>query len=245
MKQILIKANAFLKGFILLLAPGVWLGFLSRPLLFLSNLLELSRWIQKHKGEASFNDFYTPGRDHNRRYGLYEHVIKTQNLQNEAVHYLEFGVSHGFSFRWWIEHNQNPDSRFYGFDTFEGLPENWGPMFKKGAMIANVPSIDDSRHEFVKGLFQDTLYDFIKTHPINDGKRKIIHMDADLYSATLFVLGTLAPYLNEGDVILFDEFNVPNSEFLAFKSFVDAFYLKYELLGAVNNFYQIAVIVKK
>jgi len=94
-------------------------------------------------------------------------------------------------------------------------------------------------------LFQDTLYDFINTHDLKNGTRKIIHLDADLFSSTIFVLSTLAQYLNDGDILFFDEFNVPNHEFYAFKIFTDTFYIKYELLGAVNNFYQVAFKIVK
>ena len=43
---------------------------------------------------------------------------------------------------------------------------------------------------------------------------------------------------------LFDEFNVPNHEFYAFKLFTESFYVKTRLLGAVNNFYQVALIIE-
>ncbi len=112
-------------------------------------------------------------------------------------------------------------------------------------MSALIPDLNETRHEFFKGLFQDTLFDFINTHNIKDGKRKIIHLDADLFSSTIFVLSTLAQYLNKDDILLFDEFNVPNHEFYAFKIFTDTFYVKYELLGAVNNFYQVAFKIVK
>lgn len=43
-------------------------------------------------------------------------------------------------------------------------------------------------------------------------------LDADLYPATLFTLTILAPYLNKGDIKLFDEFVVPTHEFMAYKT---------------------------
>ncbi len=59
-------------------------------------------------------------------------------------------------------------------------------------------------------------------------KPKIIHLDADLFSSTIFVLSQLYPYLKKGDIIFFDEFNVANHEFLAFKIFTESFYVKTE-----------------
>jgi hypothetical protein len=62
-------------------------------------------------------------------------------------------------------------------------------------------------------------------------------MDADLYSATLYVLTTLAPFLKKGDIIFFDEFVVPTHEFKAYLDFIQSFYLNLELIGAANNYY--------
>jgi hypothetical protein len=73
---------------------------------------------------------------------------------------------------------------------------------------------------------------------------KIIHLDADLYTATLFVLMQLFPYLKTGDLIFFDEFSVPTHEFKAFDEFTQACYIKLKPIGAVNNFYQTAFIVE-
>ena len=75
-------------------------------------------------------------------------------------------------------------------------------------------------------------------------KPKLIHMDADLFSSTIFVLSQLYPYLKNGDIIFFDEFNVANHEFLAFKIFTGSFYVKLRPVGAVNNFYQTAFVVE-
>jgi hypothetical protein len=70
-------------------------------------------------------------------------------------------------------------------------------------------------------------------------------MDADLYSSTLFALTMMAPFLRNGDIVLFDEFNIPNHEFAAWSDFVRSYYIRYEVIGAVNNFYQIAIKIIK
>lgn len=238
MKRLLRELNSFTKGVILFLRPGVFLSFLAHPFLFFSNLLSLTQWVSKQKTTGMLNDFYRPFRDHSERFNLYAHIAEKQGLAGQAIDYLEFGVYTGNSFRWWTNTNKNPDSRFYGFDTFEGLPEGWG-TYSAGDMQANLPKIDDTRAELVKGLFQDTLFKFLETHSI--GKNRIvIHIDADLFTSTLFALTTLARYLKKDDIILFDEFNVPNHEYFAFKVFTESYYVKYELIGAVNNYYQCA-----
>ena len=143
-----------------------------------------------------------------------------------------------------MKNNKNAESRFYGFDTFEGLPEKWGYFFKDGDMSAQVPDLIDQRGMFYKGLFQDTLVPFLANGNVVKEKRKVIHLDADLFSSTLFSLSMLYPYLGKGDIVFFDEFNVPSHEFLAYKIFTESFYVDLQLLGAVNNFYQAAFIVK-
>ena len=238
MKRFLRELNSFTKGVILFLRPGVLFSFLAHPLLFFSNLLSLTQWVSKQKTDGILNDFYRPVRNHAERINLYKYISEKLNLADQQIDYLEFGVYTGTSFRWWTSANKNPESRFYGFDTFEGLPESWG-TYAQGDMHANLPKIDDNRAELVKGLFQDTLFGFLETHRI--GKNKIIiHIDADLFTSTLFALTTLARYLKKDDIIIFDEFNVPNHEYFAFKVFTESFYVKYELIAAVNNYYQCA-----
>jgi O-methyltransferase len=206
----------------------------SGMLLNLAYLSKVSKWVSQQK-KLSFNDFYSPGWDYNKRYGLYDFVFAEKKL-NDPIQYLEFGVSGGHSFAWWLKKNSHPDSRFTGFDTFEGLPEDWGG-FSKGAMStqSQVPQTDDARASFIKGLFQDTLPAFLNSFDKNS--RKVIMMDADLYTSTLFVLTSLAQFLQKGDIIFFDQFNVPMHEFLAFTHFTNSYYRKMELIGAANNFY--------
>lgn len=243
MKKVFLRSIAFFKGLILLFRPHVYLGWLRHPLLSFSNTLALSRWIARQDKSVVLNDFYTTKRDYSRRYKLYEALVSSQNLGNQKVDYLEFGVCGAHSFRWWLAANKNADSRFYGFDTFEGLPEKWG-TFSKGDMAAAVPEVGDLRAKFVKGLFQDSVPPFLAQHVLRSDARKIIHLDADLFSSTLYALTSLAPYLKKGDILLFDEFNVPNHEFFAYRIFTDSFYVKTRLLAAVNNYYQVAMIIE-
>ena len=51
------------------------------------------------------------------RIDLYQHIAL---LTDGPIDYLEFGVWQGASIRSWLELNRHPDSRFVGFDTFEG-----------------------------------------------------------------------------------------------------------------------------
>ncbi|MFC2129195.1 class I SAM-dependent methyltransferase [Bacteroidota bacterium] len=208
---------------------------------FTGYMSHLSRWIRKHK-HIEFCDFYTAKRNYEKRLDLFDYVISTQKLE-DAIDYLEFGVSKGSSFKWWMERIKHKDARFYGFDTFTGLPEDWGP-FKAGDMDNGnkPPEIDDNRHSFYQGLFQQTLIPFLAEYKSTN--RKVIHMDADIYSATLYVLTLITPYLNPGDIIFFDEFNVPMHEFKAFSEWQKAFYIKVKVLGSVNNFYQTAFMVE-
>jgi hypothetical protein len=200
---------------------------------------KLSKWINAHK-KIAFNDFPSQW-DYEKRYDLYNYLFEKEKL-NIAINYLEFGVASGQSFNWWMAKNENNESRFYGFDTFTGLPEDFGP-YKKGTFNTNsIPAIKDSRGRFFQGLFQQTLPGFLTT--FDNTKKTVVMMDADLYTATFFVLSSLAPFLKKDDIILFDEFAVPTHEFMAFQQFIDCYYFDLELIGAASNFYFAAFKVK-
>lgn len=207
---------------------GPFTGFF----LQLANLTKLSKWADDHKSVVN-NDFYSKW-DYKKRFKLYSQVISSQKLTG-PINYLEFGVADGESFDWWMSQNLHPESRFHGFDTFTGLPEDFGP-YKKGTFNSGViPSIKDDRGKFYQGLFQQTLPAFLKN--FDNTKKTVVMLDADIYSATLFALTSLAPHLKKDDIILFDEFVVPTHEFLAYQNFVESYYFNLELIGVANNYY--------
>lgn len=204
---------------------------------------KMSKWRRDTKVNG-YNDWYQGKWDYMRRYDLYKAIIEMEKVDSLPIDFFEFGVCGGHSFKWWLEHNQNTDSRFYGFDTFEGLPENFGP-FGKGQMAVALESLNitDPRARFYKGLFQDTLVPFLEQY--KSERKKLVHMDADLFSATIFSLSQLYRFFNDGDILLFDEFAVPTHEFMAFKIFMESFYVNYEVIGAANNYLFLAVKIKK
>ena len=241
------KANSFIKDLLLVSRVGILFAPFRFFFRFLYNFSMLSSWINKTSRIGTHSDFYTPFRNYSNREKLHEYVAGSNGLADRPIHYLEFGVAGGTSFAWWIRANHHPDSRFFGFDTFAGLPEDWH-FFKKGAFSFDIPFLEDERGTFIKGLFQDTLYTFLdnyrKTVDRPDAVR-VLHMDADLYSSTMFALTMMAPFLRNGDIVLFDEFNIPNHEFAAWSDFIKSYYIKYEVIGSVNNFYQTAVRIIK
>jgi len=196
-------------------------------------MTRFSKWAYDNK-KIQHNDFWSKW-DYNKRYPMYEWVIEKEGLTG-PVNYIEFGVAGGHSFDWFMTKNTDHESRFYGFDTFDGLPEDWGP-FKKGSFSNNneMPLIKDFRGKFYKGLFQQTVPEFLAE--LDNSRRNVLMMDADLWSATLYALISFAPYLKKGDIIFFDEFVVPTHEFKAFLDFTQSHYINLELIAAANNYY--------
>lgn len=178
-----------------------------------------------------------------KREDLYRHVNE-QVLQNQAVSYLEFGVYQGDSIRTWCGMNTHADSRFVGFDTFHGLPEDWDKglqEMKAGTFDTGgrVPEIADARVSFVAGLFQQTLGGFLKT--FTPKGTVVLHNDSDLYSATLYTLAMCDQVLPAGSIIIFDEFHCVPHEYRALIDWAAAYMRKYEVLGVTPNDTQIAL----
>jgi hypothetical protein len=49
-----------------------------------------------------------------------------------AIDYLEFSAHHGHSILYFAVNDTSPQSHFFGFDTFTGLPEDWNNDYKRG-----------------------------------------------------------------------------------------------------------------
>lgn len=128
-------------------------------------------------------------------------------IPTEQILLLEFGVFKGDSLREFVRLNRSRKSLFYGFDSFEGLPEVWrGTSKERFSTGGELPDISDPRVHFVKGWFRDTLPPLLnELQDLASERALVVHFDADLYSSTLYLLFELARAFDSYDFI-FDEF---------------------------------------
>jgi hypothetical protein len=165
------------------------------------------------------------------RESLWRFAFESIGRDQEVV-VLEFGVWKGDSLKHFAELNCNEKTALFGFDSFEGLPEEWVTSFNswdKGHFSTGgrLPEIRDRRVQFVKGWFHQTLPRFLEQHPLT-GKPVLVHLDADLYSSTLFVLTQLWGKLSSFYFIC-DEWT--GGEALALMNFQQAYPCHIEFFG--------------
>ena len=143
-------------------------------------------------------------------------------LNSQDGHFLEFGVFDGESSN--LFSKRIGERKIYGFDSFEGLKDNWvghhlpSGTFDLGGKIPNLAK----NVVPIKGWVQDTLPIFLKENNIL--KINFLHMDLDTYESTSFVLNKLKPYLKSNSIILFDQlYNYPGWKEGEFKALDEVF----------------------
>jgi hypothetical protein len=187
------------------------------------NYLELGRWMRARGYKSKYRV--------DRREKLFD-MVGSQIAERDVL-YMEFGVWQGEATRYWSKLLRNPKSKLHGFDSFEGLPENWNRVGKGGFSVeGNLPQIDDPRVRFFKGWFEDTL----PLYELPPHEVLIVNCDADLYSSTRFVLNRMRDAIVPGSYLYFDDFNQPLHEVRAFDEFIEETKMKFELLGATSTF---------
>ncbi|MDD2467290.1 MAG: class I SAM-dependent methyltransferase [Desulfobulbus sp.] len=167
------------------------------------------------------------------------HATKQCNI--DGLH-LEFGVANGHTIR---IISSAIKEKIYGFDCFDGLPEDWRSGFEKGQFAQPIPSVPENA-ELVIGLFNETLPDFIQRHkePV-----AFLHIDCDLYSSTKTIFDHLGDRIIPGTIIVFDEYlNYPGwqlHEYKAFQEFAKERKLEYSYLSIVPMHQQACVRIDK
>jgi O-methyltransferase len=176
-----------------------------------------------------------------KREEMYAYLHQTI-LGDCPVDYIEFGVAHGSSIRTWSTINRHSTSRFFGFDCFTGLPEDWRVDHPKGKFNRNgkPPDVDDTRVRFHVGLFQDSLPAFLASY--HRSNRVVIHNDADLYSSTLYTLTMMEAIISTGAIVIFDNFWDALHEYRALTDYAAAYRRSFEIIAAAESFCEVAVM---
>lgn len=166
-----------------------------------------------------------------------EYALKQVSVKG---HYLEFGVFTGGTIRFMAK--RVGGTVIHGFDSFEGLPEDWGGFqlgksaFDVGGRLPRVPE----NVKLYRGWFNQSLPPWCAENP---GPIAFMHIDCDLYSSTKIIFDLLGERLQQGTIILFDEYfnyaNWRNHEFKAFQELVSERKLKYTYLAYARQ--QVAV----
>jgi hypothetical protein len=158
------------------------------------------------------------------------YAMRNRSLPH-ALH-LEFGVFKAES----INHMSglDPEAEFHGFDSFEGLQEDWaGYHMAKGHfnLEGRLPKVNDNV-TLHKGWFDQTLPQFLDSTSCQIG---FLHVDCDTYPSANYVLETLADRITVGTVVLFDEYlgyaGRRQGEYLAWQQWVKKHNATYEYLA--------------
>lgn len=151
----------------------------------------------------------------------------------DPIAYLEFGVFQGASLRYWSTRLTHPNAELHGFDSFRGLPATFDDanpigMFDLGGQP---PTFDDPRVTIHVGWFESTLPEFV----VPEGKRLVVALDADIYSATKFVLDALDGWITQGTVVYFDDLSRIDHEPAAFDDYMHSTGKRFEAIAFEHN----------
>ena len=155
--------------------------------------------------------------------------------------YLEFGVWEGASFcaSYYLAEKYNLNMGFYAFDSFEGLPEikgldSSGKQFEKGMFDCDIEKfrknlekkkVDLNRVGIIKGWYNKILNQELKNR-LKIKKAAVIYIDCDLYESAKDVLNFITDYIQDGTVLIFDDWfcfkgNPERGEQKAFSEWLD------------------------
>jgi len=157
--------------------------------------------------------------------------------------YLEFGVFNGSSlscmYRAAKKQRLLSRMRFFGFDSFEGLPAEaekeddgvwrkgyYACSFEDMANCLRRSGISPEDISWVKGWYSSTLNELtIKEYKLK--KLAIVFVDCDTYTASKQVLDFIAPLINEETILCLDDWKLNNldikgmGEYRAFNEFIE------------------------
>jgi hypothetical protein len=186
----------------------------------------------------------------------YSHLDAICNLGSIPGDILEFGVYQGGTINFIAE--RFPHKQIYGFDSFEGLPEDWKISYKekfnkhkKGYFAVDTLPEVRKNVQLIKGFFDTSLPKWLQQTKLE--QISLLHVDSDLYSSAKTIFDHLNSYIVEGTIIVFDEFypwgrkryeTWAEHEYKAFCEWVETYDREFEILYR-NNHQQCSIRVTK
>ena len=148
---------------------------------------------------------------------------EAKHLLTNGHAYYEFGVAGGYNLyrAWTVGRRICADVRYYGFDSFEGMPadadyskthESWKPgafSVDRTEVIDNLikAGCDYENVDLYKGFFAERLPELSKRTVFRPAG--VVVVDCDLYESTIPVLEFIRPLLVVGTIILLDDWDCP------------------------------------
>ena len=203
--------------------------------------IEFARQFRAAQESAEFADQHMRmAKNYPDKFALLEDAIDQMEIRGL---YCEFGVYRGETLNFIAS---LVAGEVYGFDSFEGLPEDWKQGHEKGTFALEALPQVRPNVRLHKGWFEDTIPAFREQHP---EQIAFLHLDADLYSSTRTVFELLGDAIVAGTVIAFDEFfNYPGwceGEYKAFMEFCRERNVEVCYLGFVRRGEQITAKIAK
>ena len=153
----------------------------------------------------------------NEAYQIYMVVKRTEKIKGDIA---EVGVYKGGSAKLICEAKGNKNLHL--FDTFEGLPDlcpmDDSKQFHLGEYSASIESVKYYLREYphvsiYKGIFPKTA------KSIKNKKFSFVHLDLDLYEATLNSIKYFYPIMNKGGIIISHDYTIAPGVKKAFDDF--------------------------
>lgn len=171
-----------------------------------------------------------------RRRKRYKPVLKAALAKAQrSGSVLEFGVFRGRSINYLA--SLLPNDFIYGFDSFEGFPDDGRSDWRQDFSVDGMPRVPDNV-TLVKGFFDTSLPAFLQEKP-DLSPLRLLHVDCDLYSSTKVVFDNLSHLLIPGSVIVFDELlhygRFRENEFLALYEFLEEKQLSFRWCARVGK----------
>ena len=159
----------------------------------------------------------------------------------------EFGVATGRSLRM-IQELLPLETCLHGFDTFHGLPFQWGNTpagtYSTGGALPNM----EGEVYFHKGIFRETIPEFLESMSNKDYQPlAFANIDCAIYGSTLEILEEVHSRVVPGTVFVFADYighpTWRQDEFRAWRECCKRFGWQYEYLGFSLTTKQVVVRV--